>query len=167
MAAASQSVTLSPQALAILRRLRTLPAVGLQAAARAMEQQNTLTVSHIQRDYLSFPSDGPVVAQGLRVQTGSLRRSVRASRALIAGQMVTSSIGGNVTRRGVNYLAVHEYGAHHPARPPRAGAKRSRPRVGAWDAPARGMIQRGIADRLPEYGRALSGAIVDTLEGRA
>ena len=42
----------------------------------------------------------------------------RSSDPVIDGLMVRSAIGDNVTNRGVNYAAVHEFGgtAHHPAR---------------------------------------------------
>jgi hypothetical protein len=162
-------IGLTPQAQALLRRMRSLPREGLMAVSRALDGENALTVAHIQRAYLSFPSSGPVVAYGLRTQTGSLRRSLRATKAVVTGQTVRSAIGGNVTRRGVNYLAVHELGAYHAARPPlrREGSKSKRKLTGmkAWNSPARGMIRRGIQDRAAAMGAACSQALLDTLRG--
>ena len=172
----SFAITLDPRAQALLARLHTLPANAAQAMARAMDKQNALTVSHIQRDYLSFARTGASDPTGLRVQTGSARRSLRASTATVTGNAISSGIGGNVTSRGVNYLAVHEYGATIPPHTITATNARAlhffaggkeifakSVKFPGVTLPARGMIRRGINDRLPDYGRALSDAVINTL----
>jgi phage gpG-like protein len=81
------------------------PKVVLEAMRRVMDLENLLTVSHIQKEKMSFPKDGPSVPHGLRVVSNRLRSSVRASEAQIVGNMVVSSIGSNV-----KYARVHEFG---------------------------------------------------------
>ncbi len=174
----SEYVSISPQARAILDNLKNAPAKCLEPMAKAMDRENVLTVSHIQRDYLSFSRSGPSNPDGLRVQSGSLRRSLRASKATLGPTGLTSGIGGNVTSRGVNYLAVHEFGAEIPehtitATNARAlhffvGGKeifRKSVKIPAITLPARGMIARGIQDRLANYGKAMSDAVVKTFGG--
>lgn len=173
------SIELTPQARALIERFGLAPGNCLQAMARAMDEQNPLTVSHIQRDYLSFGRGGPSNPSGLRVQSGSLRRSLRASAAVATSGGVRSSIGGNVTHRGVNYLAVHEFGATIPPHTITARGRCLAFMMGGKQIfaksvqhpgmilPERGMVRRGIRDRLPDYGRALSAAVVDTLGGKS
>lgn len=92
-----------------LQRLGQAPQ-GLRAVLlRTMDEQNQITVGHIQLAYLSFPRDfiGPV--NGLRVRTNRLRGSLWAAKARAAGVQLVSSIGTNV-----NYAGVHEYGFNGP-----------------------------------------------------
>ena len=63
----------------LMRRIEDMPG-AMRAAATAIETENDLTVSHIQRLYLSFPKTGPTQSIGCRYITGGLRRSIRASR---------------------------------------------------------------------------------------
>ena len=171
-------ITISPGALELLKNSKDAQAKCALAMAAAMDKQNGLTVGHIQEKYLSFPQAGPVEPTGLRVQTGSLRRSLRASRAVFSAGKITSGIGGNVTKKGVNYLAAHELGAAIPPHKVTAtnvrclcffiGGKKilvKSANIPAITLPARGMIRRGIADRMANYGAALAQAIVDTLSG--
>jgi hypothetical protein len=167
-------IKLAPEATALLNRFKD-PAPVYAAMARGMDKENVLTVSHIQRDYLSFGSAGPASPLGLRVQTGSARRSIRASAAVVSGTSVLSSIGGNATNKGVNYLAVHEFGATIAPHVITANGRCLAFMIGGKTIfaksvkhpgmvlPARGMVQRGIADRLPEYGKTLTAAVVNTL----
>jgi hypothetical protein len=180
---AAAYIQISPQALALVKRLGDTAAV-MTAVARTMDRENTLTVASIQRDSLSFPRGGPSRPDGLRVQSGSLRRSLRASPAVSqpngqSGGTVTSGIGGNVTSKGVNYLAVHEFGATIPPHTITATQARAlcfiiggktvfaqSVRHPGMVLPARRMIRRGIEKRLPEIGAALSTAIIDTFGGK-
>ena len=164
---------LSPKAQKLIGSLRTAPMEAPRAIAAAMDKQNVLTVSHIQRAYLSFPKGGP---------------------AVVSGATVASAIGDNV-----KYAAIHEFGGtiHHPARAgkvrlktdargnlvgqrknarlavfARAGHKRAKEvayRAEAYDVvmPARGMFQRGITDRSEAYSRSVSAAIVAAMGGAA
>lgn len=88
-------ITLTNEGRQALGRIQNL-AGAMQAAARALNQENQLTVARIQSAYLSFPKSGPVQKIGCRVITNRLRGSIRASEARIAGNELTSSIGSNV-----------------------------------------------------------------------
>ena len=170
---AETSIKLTPQAQALIQRLDRMPRAALEAIAREMRELNGLTVSHIQRKYLSYPIDGPSMADGLRAKTGSARRAVTAFPPVIGTNSVTSSIGGLATNKGVNYLAVHEFGATIPAHTVRPRNKKALniPGIGprksanipAITLPARGMIGRGITDMLPQYGERISAAVAETL----
>lgn len=166
------TVKLTPEAQETLRAVQTLPQNVLLGIAAAMDLQNQYTISHVVRDYLSFPKSGPSKDIGLRVQTGRGRASVRASKAKVNGQEVQSAIGSNV-----EYMFYHEFGAHHPARnanvhfgkADKFGRRKfstasqadigMRVHHGEWDAPARGMVQHGIEDRLDDYSAAISAEI--------
>lgn len=73
-----------------------------RACARELDYQNQLTIANIQRGHLSGPT-GPA---SLSVRTNRLRSSVNASKAIILGTGVTSTIGSNVV-----YAKAHEFGA--------------------------------------------------------
>jgi phage gpG-like protein len=98
-------ITFTPQAQAVLNRLQTLTPRILSAMARGMNEANEITVGVIRRDFLSYPKNGPTVPDGLRVITNRLRGSIRATKAVINGTTITSSIGTNV-----KYAALHEFG---------------------------------------------------------
>lgn len=96
-------LTLSPG----LQRLvqRGAPAVVNPAIARALDEQNELTIGQTVRERMSFPRTGPATMEGLRVQSGRLRRSLTRSRAVVTPSGVTSAIGSNV-----RYFGTHEFG---------------------------------------------------------
>ena len=110
---ATVQIGFTPEANAVLQRLSHLPRNILVGAARGMDNANELTIRVIQKDFLSFPKDGPTTLEGLRVVTNQLRPSIHASKARIEGDSVTSSIGSKVS-----YAALHEFGGtvHHQAR---------------------------------------------------
>lgn len=92
-----------------LLRLDRAPQALRGELLRTMDEQNQITVGHIQLTYLSFPRSfiGPI--NGLRVRTNRLRGSLWAAKARAAGVQLLSSIGTNV-----NYAGVHEYGFTGP-----------------------------------------------------
>jgi hypothetical protein len=164
---AAISITISDSATAALDRLS--PVTLLPALAHVLDQENQLTVSHIQQHYLSFPKDGPTTLEGLRCVSNRLRGSIRASAAVVTGAGVQSAIGSNVS-----YAAAHEFGAVIP--PHKITARNGRAlyfNIGGKSIcvhsvnhpggviPARAPIQRGIADRLPSYRSSLSAAILN------
>jgi phage gpG-like protein len=184
-------IELTPEAQQVLASMKTLPERLPRAVAAALDLENVLTVSHIKEAYLAFPRSGPTTPIGLRKLSGRLHQSARASKAVVSGSRVESSIGDNV-----KYAAIHEFGGtiQHPARAgkvrlatDRQGrlvrqsehphlavfARRSRGklvkevgyRAKAYDVemPARGMFQRGIKDRLTDYGRSISAAVIEGL----
>lgn len=93
-------ITVSENAAAVLRQVKTFPAEMAQGIARALDLQNELTVGHIQAKKLS--RRGPTT---LGVITNRLRSSVRPATAEVTGDTIESSIGTNV-----KYAGVHEYG---------------------------------------------------------
>lgn len=107
------TISFTPQAQAVLARFEKLPQNILIGIKRGMDEANQITVGVIQKEFLSYPKGGPSTLEGLRVQTNRLRSSIRASKAVISGDAVQSSIGSNV-----KYAALHEFGGtvHHKAR---------------------------------------------------
>jgi hypothetical protein len=145
----------------------------LEAIAAAMAEENHLTVSHIQTKYLSFARAEPATELGLRVQSSFLRLYLHDSDPVIGNGQVVSAIGDDVMSHGVNYAAVHEFGATIPAhevRPKNAQALRfqigkrvifaKRVQIPEVTLPARAPIQHGLADRAGACGAAISAAIV-------
>lgn len=185
------TIEFTPEAKARLARLEALPRNLLVAIARGLDDQNRLTVSYIQRTYLSFPKDGPTVLNGLRAVSQLLRTSVRPSKATVTGDTVTSSIGSNV-----KYAAVHEYGGRFTIRRKpgivrlktdrkgnllRQGANgklavfaRKRAKLAkevqhqgsTYEViyPERMPIRRGIFDQAGEYSRVISAEIMKEVE---
>lgn len=189
---ASVEINLTPEAQAVLARVASFPADARVAIARTMDQQNLLTVSHIQRRYLSFARQGPTTLEGLRT-FGGYRNRLRTSKAHIDGTTITSGIGSNITNRGFSYPALHEFGGSWTKK---AGKVRLRETAGGElerqaggrlakfaarhhkrfrevafaggtqvTMPARAPITRGIQDREQDYGAAVSETIVTTWNG--
>lgn len=174
-------IELTQQAEEMVRKARALPAATTRAIARAMDQQNQLTVGHIVDSYLSFPKQGPSVYYGLRVQSGLGRRSLWASKPTVEGNVIESGIGSNV-----KYMGVHEFGYTGPQsvrgftrkvrsrnvigrvgeRAPRriiaAGVAFVKPFTRQANFQARGFVRAGIADRATAYSDAISTAVITT-----
>lgn len=160
-------IELSAKAQAFISESGEIPRRALEYAAEAMDYENELTVAHIQRDYLSFPRTGPSTPIGCRVQTNRLRSSLRASPAVITGEVINSAIGSNMA-----YAAAQEFGATIPAHKVTAKGGALRFKIGERvifaksvnipeiTLPARGFVQGGLADRAPSYTRAISDAFV-------
>ena len=158
-----------------------------RAMARTMDYQNQLTVTQIQAQHLS----GPTTDSSLSVRTNRLRGSANASKAVILGTGVTSSIGSNVV-----YAPVHEFGAVIQ-RTVKAGAVKLRtnkrgnllmrgnlatfagPKHKLFKEvkyaggksytitiPARAPFGHGIADRQPDYTAAFEKVTEDFLKGK-
>jgi len=164
-------IQLTPEAQATLRAVQRLPQTALVEIAKAMDRQNVATVFHIQREYLSFPKDQPPVEMGLRHVSGRLKNSIHPSKAEVSGQSVTGAIGSNVV-----YAAIHEFGGHtspHDIYPKNKVALKFQ--LGertvfakvvhhpGSEIPARAPIQHGIQDRLDNYSKAISDAIINAL----
>ena len=101
----SIQIKLSPASQRWLADLPQFAPRALAAAATAMDAQNQLSIGAITTERLSFPKEGPTVAIGLRVITNTLRKSIRATPAVVAGNAIVSAIGSNV-----RYAAIHEFG---------------------------------------------------------
>ena len=164
-------IELSEEAKATMARMAAAPEAMLAAVAGALQYENELTVSHIQSAYLSFPRDGEPSELGLRVQSNRLRQSAWASEPAVRGSQVESAIGDNVV-----YAAIHEFGGTIPARTvrPKHG-KALRFQIGERvifatkvelpevEMPERGMFRRGIRDRMADYGKSVSRAVVGAM----
>ena len=178
-------IQISGDLVAQIPRLKD-PAGHSRAIAREMDYQNQLTVARIQAGHLS----GPTSDSSLSVRTNRLRSSANASKAVMAGTTVVSTIGSNVV-----YAAVHEFGAVIQ-RTVKAGSVKLRTnkqgnllRRGnlatfagrnhksfktvqfkggksyTITIPARAPFGHGIADRLPEYTAAFESVTAEYLGG--
>jgi hypothetical protein len=160
------SIKLSPKSQEIVNRLQTLPQEILRGIADGMFKASTTAKSNIQRDYLSYPRDEPTTPLGLRNVTGNYLRSLRAGESQIEGQRVISSIGSLVlSKSGVSYPSVHEFGADIPSRPTRSKNKyyaKKHPTTKAYRIGERAPIQHGVQDSVPYYNMNVSRGIKDT-----
>ena len=103
MAEPAITVTLSPGLQELMRRG---PAPIVHAAvARALDRENEYTIGAAVRERMSFPRGVASTPEGLRVQTGFLRRSIHRSKAVVVANGANSAIGSNV-----KYFGVHEFG---------------------------------------------------------
>jgi hypothetical protein len=175
-------ISIGEEARALIERFKT-PRGAYEAAALVMDEENQITVSNIQRLYLSFPKSGPTQAIGCRVQSNRLRASIRASTPRVvasgSGFAIDSSIGSNVKYAGVQecgYAGEVTVAPHVRKRTENAVVFGQRRKVRKADSEVRGhkrklniegrgFIQRGVFDRVPDYGKAMSAAIVTFLGG--
>jgi len=97
------SITIPPNLDAALRGLK--PDVMLTAIRRGMSRAAQLTAADITRQRLTGKGPFPVAAHQLGVRSGRLRKSLRATPAVISGMEVRTSIGSKV-----RYAAAHEFG---------------------------------------------------------
>ena len=164
------TVQISSNAQEVVRRLQQLPAAMLQAIARTLDLQNELTVGHVQATKLRMR--GP---DTLGVVSHRLWESVRPSAAVINGQAIESAIGSNV-----RYAGVHEFGftgteqvRAYTRRVTSAFGRKLKSATTASvgshsrkaNVRARRWLSRGIEERMPAYGKAISAAIVGAWEG--
>lgn len=152
-------VTLTiPPPLQALMRSGPRPIVG-GAIAKALDEQNEYTIGAAVQRRMSFPRTQPSTLEGLRVQSGLLRRSLNRSKAAIGVEgQVTSAIGSNVF-----YFGLHEFGyegtahvAEHRRRLPdryvlAGGVKADRATVARAGLLTRtGKLRKGQGEQLPE-----------------
>lgn len=200
------TITLSPGLQKLMAR-GPAPIVH-QAVAQALDYENELTVGATVRDRMSFPRGVPPTMEGLRVQTGHLRRSLRRSKAVVTANGAVSAIGSNV-----GYFGPHEFGfqgtvsvkSHERQLPKRyllttgqvvdqSTAARAgflnrgknqylgRLRAGLGqelpdrvvtvrahsrqaNVPARQMVRRTVAARMPNYGDTIRSRVIAALGG--
>jgi phage gpG-like protein len=178
-------IELTPQAKNLIASLPALPQKMAARIAQVMDQQNQLTVGHIQRAHLTGRGPFPPEEHRLGVVTNRLRGSVNANAAKVNGDLVDSSIGSNV-----KYARIHEFGGriHHDSREMKVRlrtdargnlvrqlghlavfAKNSHKRARETtvqakaydvDMPERAPFRTGIAERAKNYGQSISAAIV-------
>ena len=163
------TIQVSGDALELIPKLKDDE--GLSAALRkAMKGENGLTVSHIQRQYLSLPKDGPTSLNGLRIISNRLRPSLNASEPqgdIRSG--IQSSIGSNVVYARI----LEEGGVTRPhkivARNARAlsfkGLFRRSVNHPGSKIEGRHYVRRGISDRLDDYGAVFTRTILRFWKG--
>lgn len=81
------------------------PDIMRSAIQRGMDRGTQLVVGEITRQRLTGKGPFPVAAHQLGVKSGRLRKSLRGTKAVVAGDTITSGIGSKVS-----YAAVHEFG---------------------------------------------------------
>ena len=156
-------INLSLDAQELLRSIQTMPERLSIAMAAAMNDENLITVGYIQSRKLSQRGSNT-----LAVRSNRLRGSVRATKPVINGTSISSSIGTNV-----KYAAVHEFGTGPFIIRPKnkkalrfsvGGAFHFAKSVRHPGFPARRMFGSAIEERLPEYNKALSEAITSAVQ---
>ena len=185
-------IPITPSAQAALNRLD--PAKAVIAIAKAMDAENNETVRQVSINRLTGKGPFPVEAHRLGARSGRLLAGFRASKAVISGDTVQSSIGDDVF-----YAKIHEDGAHFTRKAGKvrlrtnaAGALERQGRNGRLavfakslgsrahvryrevaygaheiDFPARAPIRTGILERVAAYGEAYSRALDSALTGGA
>ena len=184
-------IKMTPAAADLVKRAGQLTPAAMEGMRAALDQQNALSTGWVQEKYLSFPRNQKPTREGLRVITNKLRGSVRWSAAKISGTVVSGSFGTNVKYAALHEfggtvqrkarvgrvaggdLFKTSVGLKTRIAARRLGleigkGKRARVasgygKIGAHAAnyPARRMFQRTIADRMGEYEKALSAAVVE------
>lgn len=164
------SISVSSNAAEIVRQLQAFPPAMLESIRKALDLQNELTVGHVQATKLS--QRGP---DTLGVVTNRLRSSLRPTAAVVSGQSVASSIG-----TPVRYAGAHEDGfvgevqvraftrrvtSAFGRRMPSGTTASVSPHKRKVTIRARRWLSRGIEERVPAYGQAVSAAIVAAWEG--
>jgi len=156
-------INLSLEAQEVLRSLQTMPERLSIAMAAAMNDENQYIVGSIQENKLSESG-----STTLAVRSNRLRKSVRATKPVINGTSISSSIGTNV-----KYAAVHEFGTGPFTIRPKnkkalrfsvGGAFHFAKQVRHPGFPARRMFGSAIEEREAEYNKAMSAAITSTLQ---
>lgn len=100
----SIQIGLTPEALALMKRVQDVPAL-MQVVAREVDLQMQLAVEHISEYRLRGQGPFPVSEHRLGVRSAKLWQSLRPSKAVISGDTVVATIGTNI-----RYAGAHEFG---------------------------------------------------------
>jgi hypothetical protein len=167
----THEIKLTDESKRMLASLSDLRQKILRSIADATDLQHQATIGHIQEKRMSadkFNPPRPPSEGVLRTLTNRLRGSLRASKATISESGVTSAIWTNV-----KYAGPNEFGSKpHKILPKKGKALKFefngntlyRRSVNHPGTPARAPIRRGIEDRLPQYEKALSRAVVEACQ---
>jgi hypothetical protein len=188
-----KNIQLTPEALAILADLQS-PDWLLQEVAQAMDEQNQYVVSKIQQQRLTGRGPFPPEEHRLGVRTGRLRSAAWASPATVTGTSVACGIGDNVKYAAIHEfggrIVRKPFTGKVRLRTDAAGellrqltnpkllvfAKKTHKRAKevqyqsagyTIEMPERAPFRTEIGERLDDYGRAVSRAIVDAWGERA
>jgi hypothetical protein len=179
-------VRIDSNAAKVLDQLTQVPPRMLETLRRTILEQNEYTIGHIRATRLIGKGPFPLEQHRLGQVTSKLTQSLTQTKPQIVGDQVISSIGSPL-----RYAWAHEFGfvgrvavpSHerkYPRKRSRTSARtgkltRGRRRSGSYivgshtrqmDVPARAPIYYGLLDRMHEYDRAISQAIVDSWEGK-
>lgn len=102
---ASYNITIDNASQRFLDSLPSLSPRILAAVGAAMDYQNQLTIGDITVKRLNYPKEGSPQPDGLRHQSGLLKKSLYAKASVVTGNGVASAIGSSV-----KYAAIHEFG---------------------------------------------------------
>lgn len=159
-------IDLTIEAQEVLRSLQTMPERLTVAMVAAMNDENFVTVGYIQERKLK--TRGPTtLGVGTGPGGGRLWQSVHATKPVVNGTSISSSIGTNV-----KYAAVHEFGAAPFTIRPKnkkalrfsvGGAYHYAKSVRHPGFPARRMFGSAIEEREADYRKAMSEAITKEL----
>jgi phage gpG-like protein len=99
-------IAISKDAQALIGRITDTRGL-LRAVAREMDLQNQFTIEHISAERMRGNNGKPfpVSDHKLGIRTSHLVKSIRASKSIINGDGITSTIGSNV-----KYAGIHEFG---------------------------------------------------------
>lgn len=187
------SIEIEITKLDALKALKAAPQRMVAGIAAGMEKANAFVVSDIQARRMTGKGPFPVEENRLGIGDnpgGRLRASLRATKPVIDGMTVTSSIGSNVV-----YARIHEFGGviHRPAKETTvrlrlnkkgelerqakypglavfASKHHKRVRsvsatVGAYDIniPPRAPVRTGIHENAPTYARMIQESVAASL----
>jgi hypothetical protein len=99
------AIAITSNAREVAAGLKTMPQRLGRAIARALDDQNERTVAAIITERMNFSKMGPVIAGGLRRQSGMAVKSIRTVKAQVQEDGVTSALGSNL-----KYVKAHEHG---------------------------------------------------------
>jgi phage gpG-like protein len=148
----------------VARRMQSFPGRVAEMLRGELDRQNRTTITHVARTRLSFPRASNPGLEGLRVQTGTLRRGLVAGFIPAYNHSNTTIVGGISNR--VRYASIHEFGGTIPPRgiirPKTAKALRfvvnGRVLFRKWvnqtepsTIPARAPVRKGLDERMPVY----------------
>lgn len=161
-------------------KIRTFTDAMLPAIAKAMDNENLLTLGVIQRDYLNFPAKGPTQEHGLRHVSGKLFSSPISSPAEVIGNAIESTIGSAVVyaraqeegfsgtqqvagfaRRNPrgNVYAPRKDGKGTTKRVIASGVSQVRPFSRTMRLPARAPFGTALKSRTQNYLESIKGAL--------
>jgi hypothetical protein len=181
-------IELTAEAQRVIDAFKEFPSWGMDAVCVGMDRANQIALANIQRKHLTGVGPFPVEEHRLGVVTNRLRGAAWASPAVAHGTMVESAIGDNVKYAEIHEFGGT---VHHPARTgtarlradahgnllrqavnanllvfAKAGHKRVKEvayKAGAYDVemPERAPFRTGIEECLQEYGKQVSGVLVE------
>lgn len=98
-------IIISSNARAIIGAFKRMPSEFRVAIKSTLNNQNARTLRDLTFGRMGYPSNGPVVPDGLRRISSTAVRSLRATPAVDDGNGVVSSLGTNLV-----YVKAHEWG---------------------------------------------------------